>query len=282
MRDNQLKLIDAFTGIMKIRNYSESSIRTYKNHLLLFLTFFSNKEIQNLSEEDLRKYILFCVEVKKYSLSSLKHQVFSIKLFYESVFKRKINLDFAKRFRKEFKLPKVLSKEDMTKIFACIYNLKHKTIIATIYSAGLRLQEAINLKISDIDSNRNIIRITQSKGNKDREVMLSGKLLIILRDYYKKYKPQEWLFENPNGGQYSPRSVQSVFKQALTKARINKPASIHTLRHSFATHLLDDGTDIRYIQNFLGHSSIKTTQIYTHISKDSIKNIKSPFDKIGI
>lgn len=282
MQDISKKALETFIEIMKIRNYSYSSIKSYKNHLSLFINFFKDKEIEKLSEENIRKYILFCVEIKKYSISSLKHQVFSIKLFYEIVLKRKLILDFAHKFRKEFKLPKVLATEDVVKILHCINNLKHRTIIAAIYSAGLRLQEVINLKISNIDSKRNTIRIIQAKGNKDREVMLSEKLLEMLREYYKIYKPKEWLFENPEGGQYSPRSVQAVFKQALLKAKINRPASIHTLRHSFATHLLDSGTDIRFIQNFLGHSSIKTTQIYTHISKDSVKKIKSPLDKLDI
>lgn len=127
-----------------------------------------------------------------------------------------------------------------------------------------------------------IIRISKSKGNKDREIMLSEKLLVMLRDYYKAYKPKVWLFENPVGGRYSARSIQAIFKNALKKANINKPATVHTLRHSFATHLLDDGTDIRFIQEFLGHNSIRTTQIYTHLSKDAVKRIKSPFDKINV
>lgn len=159
-------------------------------------------------------------------------------------------------------------------------NLKHKTIITAIYSAGLRISEAVNLKVNDIDSGRMVIRISGAKGYKDREVMLSEKLLVLLRAYYKKYKPTDWLFEGQKGGKYSTTSIQKVFKRALLKAKIPKNATVHTLRHSFATHLLENGTDIKFIQEFLGHNSIKTTQIYTHLSNSSKSTIKSPLDSL--
>jgi len=149
-----------------------------------------------------------------------------------------------------------------------------------IYSAGLRLSEVIEMKLNDIDSKRMLIKIVQEKGKKDRYVMLSEKLLIILREYYKEYKPKEYLFEGQKGGKYSARSVQAIFKEALRNSKINKEASVHTLRHSFATHLLESGTDIRIIQQLLGHSSLKTTQIYTQASSSKISEIKSPLDYI--
>lgn len=161
-----------------------------------------------------------------------------------------------------------------------IQNIKHKAILLLIYSAGLRLSEVIEMKLTDIDSKRMLIRIAQSKGKKDRYIMLSNKLLIILREYYKEYRPKEYLFEGQKGGKYSARSVQAIFKEALIKSNINKKASVHILRHSFATHLLEAGTDIRMIQQLLGHCSIKTTQIYTQVSSSNIAKVISPYDSL--
>ncbi len=150
----------------------------------------------------------------------------------------------------------------------------------TIYSGGLRISELINLKIKDIDSNRMQIRISQSKGKKDRYTLLSKKTLITLRHYFKEYKPKEWLFEGEGGGQYSQKAIQNILKRAVQKTGIKKRITVHTLRHSFATHLLENGTDLRYIQNLLGHSSSKTTEIYTHITNKGFDQISNPLDKL--
>ena len=186
------------------------------------------------------------------------------------------------RQRKENYLPEVLSEEEVVAILKAITNLKHKALIMTIYSGGLRISELINLKIRDIDSDRMQIRIQQSKGKKDRYTLLSKKTLITLRLYFKEYKPKEWLFEGEGGGQYTDSSIYSIFKRALTTAKITKKVSIHSLRHSFATHLLENGTDLRYIQNLLGHSSSKTTEIYTHITTKGFDQIKNPLDKLDV
>ena len=151
----------------------------------------------------------------------------------------------------------------------------------TLYSGGLRRSELINLKIADIDSKRMLIRITQSKGNKDRHTLLSEKLLILLRDYYKYHKPKYWLFEGQGGGQYSATSIANILRKALKKAQVEKNATPHTLRHSFATHLLEQGINLRYIQELLGHSSIKTTEIYTHVSSKQLSKIKNPLDNLN-
>lgn len=178
-------------------------------------------------------------------------------------------------------LPNVLSKEEIKKILNAHSNIKHKTMLSLIYSCGLRRSELINLKPSDIDSKRNVVIIRQSKGKKDRIVPLSIKILMMLRDYYLDYKPKTWLFEGQNVGEmYSEKSLQSVLKQALSKTKINKPVTLHWLRHSYATHLLEAGTDLRYIQELLGHNSSKTTEIYTHVSTKNIQQIKSPFDDL--
>ncbi len=178
-------------------------------------------------------------------------------------------------------MPNVLSKEEVKAILEAHGNIKHKAMLSMIYSCGLRRSELLNLKFSDIDSKRNIVLLKNAKGKKDRIAPLSPKILELLRNYYKDYKPSVWLFEGQiKGEHYSEKSLQSVLKQALQKAGITKPVTLHWLRHSYATHLLESGTDLRYIQELLGHSSSKTTEIYTHVSTKSIQQIKSPFDDL--
>lgn len=174
-----------------------------------------------------------------------------------------------------------MSKEEIKLILEAHSNIKHKTMLSLIYSCGLRRSELLNLKPNDIDSKRNIVIIRQSKGKKDRITPLSPKILELLRAYYTIYKPKIFLFEGQKSGSiYSEKSLQSVLKQALQKAKINKPVTLHWLRHSYATHLLESGTDLRYIQELLGHNSSKTTEIYTHVSTKSLQQIKSPFDDL--
>ena len=186
------------------------------------------------------------------------------------------------RPREEKTLPIVLSEKEIGDLLNATENIKHKAILMLAYSAGLRLSELTNVKITDIDSNRMQIRIEQGKGKKDRYTLLAVKLLAILREYFVLFKPKEWLFEGADGGQYSVRSIQAIMKDATKKAGIKKKVSVHTLRHSFATHLLENGTDLRYIQSLLGHSSSKTTEIYTHITTKGFDQIKSPLDQLDI
>ncbi|MES2544447.1 MAG: tyrosine-type recombinase/integrase [Bacteroidota bacterium] len=205
----------------------------------------------------------------------------AIKLFFQTIWDTKMLVDKIHRPKRAKVLPNVLSKEEVKLILEAHNNVKHKTMLSLIYSCGLRRGELINLKITDIDSNRNIVIIRQAKGKKDRIAPLSQKILALLRIYYPIYKPKKWLFEGQNGNeQYSDKSLQSVLKQALVKAKITKPVSLHWLRHSYATHLLESGTDLRYIQELLGHNSSKTTEIYTHVSTKSLQQIKSPFDDL--
>ena len=189
---------------------------------------------------------------------------------------------FIDRPKKEKTLPVVLSEEEILLILRSVSNLKHKAILMVIYSAGLRISECINLKIKDIDSNRMQIRVEQSKGKKDRYTLLSTKTLLILRDYFKEYRPKEFLFEGQDGGCYSTRSIQNIFRDAVEKAKINKKVTVHSLRHSFATHLLENGTNLRYIQSLLGHSNSKTTEIYTHVTTKGFEQLKSPLDNLDI
>ena len=219
----------------------------------------------------------------KLSASYQNQIVNGVKLFFQTIEQSKLKVDLVHRPRREHKLPNVLSKEEVKEILNALGNLKHRTMLSLIYSCGLRRSELLNLKPADIDSKRNIIIIRQSKGKKDRIVPLSEKILLMLREYYVAYKPKEWLFEGQTiREKYSEKSLESVLKNALAKTKIKKPVSLHWLRHSYATHLMESGTDLRYIQNLLGHSSSRTTEIYTHVSTKSIQNIKSPFDDLDL
>ena len=218
--------------------------------------------ILNKSDHQIREYLLYLVNKKKVSTSYQNQAINSIKFYYEKVLGRKTSTYYLQRPNKEKKIPLVLSEEDVTKILKQIKNLKHRCIICLIYSAGLRLSELVDLKVSDIDSKRKTITVRGGKGKKDRISLLSKTVLELLRTYYQEYKPKEWLFEGQKKERYSKRSVQKIFKSALVKTKIKKHASIHTLRHSFATHLLERGTDLRYIQELLGHKSSRTTEIY--------------------
>ena len=206
----------------------------------------------------------------------------SVKFLYEEVLQEDIDFDFYIKMKKPSRIPVVLSVEEVERLLNSFTNLKHKAIFTICYSAGLRVGEILSLKVKDIDSDRMQIRIEQGKGQKDRYSILSEKVLTLLRDYVKKYQPVDYLFEGQGGGQYSALSIQALMRRHKKKCGITKKATPHTLRHSFATHLLDNGTDTRFIQELLGHKHISTTQIYTHLSSRSLKDVKSPIENFYI
>lgn len=212
----------------------------------------------------------------------MKQLLASVKFLYEEVLKEEIDFDFNIKMKKPSTIPQVLSIEEVQRFLNSFTNVKHKSIFTLCYSAGLRLSEILNLKISDIDSERMQIRIDQAKGKKDRYSVLAPSVLQLLRDYVKEYKPKEFLFEGQNGGKYSASSIQNLMRRHRKLAKIKKKATPHTLRHSFATHLLDNGTDIRFIQELLGHKHISTTQMYTHVSTRELKDVKSPVENITL
>lgn len=269
-----------FKEKMQLARYSQNTITSYINTAGVFFRAHKHIKIKDIKETDIERYILQRINKDNISQSRQKHIIGSLKLFYELVFGIRLQLDYLFPKRTETKLPNVLSKRDVKQILDATENIKHKAILSTIYSGGLRISELLNLKIADIDSGRMTIRIKQAKGKKDREVMLSEKLLELLRTYFKEFKPKFYLFEGQDGNIYSARSVQQILKQNLRKAGIRKHASVHTLRHSFATHLLESGTDIRYIQEMLGHNNLKTTEIYTHVTDIAKHRIKSPLDAL--
>jgi site-specific recombinase XerD len=263
--------------------YSTKTIKLYTSLFEEFINFYPTYHIDLIDETMIIKFLRFLVTERKVSTTYQNQSINAIKFYYEKVLGGQRKFYFIDRPKKEQTLPSVLSSQEVTQLLRANTNLKHKAILMTIYSAGLRISEAINLKISDIDSERMQIRVEQGKGKKDRYTLLSAKTLLILREYFKAYRPQYWLFEGlKHGEQYSTRSIQAIFQASVQKVGITKDVSVHTLRHSFATHLLENGTDLRYIQSLLGHANSKTTEIYTHITTKGFDQIKSPLDHLDI
>lgn len=274
-----IQKIEKFKQWMFSRRYSDSTVISYSEALKVFLIYFHKKAIIEITNDDIiefnNKYIL----ENKLSASYQNQVVNAIKLFFRTMQNIKIDIELIHRPKRERVLPNVLSKEEIKKILAAPKNLKHQAMLSLIYSCGLRCGEVLRLKPEHLLSERNILLIKQSKGKKDRIAPLSDKTISLLRTYFNMFKPKIYLFEGAvEGRPYDERSLQNVLKQSLAKSGIKKPVTLHWLRHSYATHLLENGTDLRYIQEILGHSSSKTTEIYTHVSTKSIQKITSPFD----
>lgn len=262
---------------LQLKKYANNTVKSYILAFETFINYYKTKELIQINENDVRNYILKLIQEDK-SDSYINIAINSIKFYYESVLGMPNRFYQIERPRKEKKLPKVLSKEDVLKIIENTNNLKHKCIVSLLYSSGIRRNELIHLKIVDIDSKRMLIRIESAKGKKDRYTILSHTLLKDLRNYYKQWKPEQYIFEGLYGKQYSGQSVGKVVTNAAKNAGLQITVTPHMLRHSFATHLLEDGVDLRQIQVLLGHSSTKTTEIYTHVATTTFKTIKNPLD----
>jgi site-specific recombinase XerD len=271
---------DAMVQKLEVMRYSPKTIETYRQLFEEFINYYPGKEIDDITEEEIINYVRYLVKGRGIGSSYQNQAINAIKFYYEKVKGGQRKFYQLERPIKDQKLPTVLSVEEVQAMIKATDNLKHKTMIMVCYSAGLRLSELLNLRLTDVDSNRMQISIRGGKGKKDRYTLLSEKLLPLLRAYYKQYKPKEFLFEGNDGGQYGERSIQNVVQDALRNAKIKKRASVHTLRHSFATHLLESGTDLRYIQSLLGHGSSKTTEIYTHVTSKALSGIRSPLDSL--
>jgi integrase/recombinase XerD len=269
-----------FLDHLKLKAYSRHTLRTYSTEFAQLLYFLKSYPVKQLDDAKLKAYFLHCLCELGVSEAQLNSRINAIKFYFEHVLKRsKVVIDLP-RPKKPSLLPKVLSKEEIKRIFDVVMNTKHKLMLKLCYGMGLRVSEVVNLKIEHIDSKRMQVLVAGAKGKKDRYVHLPGSVLKDLREYYKAARPKDFLFEGQYGGQYSVRSVQAVFKAALKKARVRKKVGIHGLRHSYATHLLEAGTDIAFIQKLLGHNSIKTTEIYTHVGTSQVAGIKSPLDTL--
>jgi len=273
--------IEKFKQWMRSKRYSESTVGTYSEALRSFLIYYREKVVAEITNEDVIVYNNEYILKNNLSASYQNQIVNAIKLFFQTIRNTKMEVDKIHRPKRAKLLPNVLSKEEVKAILNAHSNIKHKMMLCLIYSCGLRCGELLALKPVHIDSKRNIVLLKNAKGKKDRIVPLSPFILEMLREYYQLYKPKTYLFEGQRTGvAYDPRSLQLILKQALKKTGITKGVTLHWLRHSYATHLLESGTDLRYIQELLGHSSSKTTEIYTHVSTKSIQQIKSPFDDL--
>lgn len=274
---HQQMLIE-FEEKLMLQRYAINTRKTYRNFFIPFLKHFEDRRIADLTVAEIERYVVSLIKEKGLSATSQNQLINAVKFYYEKVLGRERRYYNIGRPRKAKKLPEVLSEQEVLKILKAPKNLKHQCILLLVYSAGLRLSEVVNLQLNDLLVDRKQLRIKGGKGNKDRYTILSRKALTRLQEYLQQYHPELWLFEGQTGGQYSKRSVQSVFKQALIMSGVSTYATLHTLRHSFATHLLEKGTSLRYIQELLGHSSSKTTEVYTHIRKDAKTSITSPLD----
>lgn len=276
-------VLPALKQELVLRAYSSSTIKTYINEVRVFLAAIGGHPAATYTTQQLRDYLQYCFEQLKLSENTLHSRINALKFYYEQVLKREKFFWDIPRPKKPLQLPKLLNEDELARLFNSIQNKKHKAILFTAYSAGLRVSEVVNLRLADIDGKRMQIHVRDAKGKKDRYVNLSPVLLDILRQYVKMVKPapKEYLFESEQTGKaYPTRTVQQIFTNAKNKAGIRKEVGIHSLRHSFATHLLDKGTDIRYIKDLLGHFDIKTTERYLHVSKKQLVNVISPFDDL--
>ena len=270
-----------FTNYLIRRNYGKNTIATYSSSLSAFQAYFAPQPINLLTEQNIEEYLNFLAIKKKVSYSSQNQTINAIKIYFEKVLNITKVTYKLERPKKTKTLPRIISKEAVQKMLSSANNLKHWSIIAFLYSSGLRRQELINLRISDVDLDRNQIFVRGGKGKKDRVTLLSAQLKKSIETYLTTYKPNYWFFEGPNRKQYSPTSVGLVVKNTAKKAGINQTVTPHMLRHSFATHLMDNQIDTRQIQVLLGHNSIKTTAIYTHVSQRDLQKITSPLDQIN-
>ncbi|MCZ4410353.1 tyrosine-type recombinase/integrase [Cryomorphaceae bacterium 1068] len=268
-----------FIQRLQISRYSTSTARTYIHYFRVFMGHFKDKKLLEINERDILNYIQGLVNLGK-SDTYVNQMLNSVKFYYEVVLEMPNRFYSIDRPRKKKELPEVISQEEVKLLLNAIPNLKHKCIVQTLYSAGLRRHELLSLKPHHIDSKRMVIKVEHGKGGKDRLTLLSPTLLTNLRSYFRAYKPKNYLFEGKQGGQYSATSVRMIIHTAAKKAGLKQRITPHILRHSFATHLLEANTDLRYIQSLLGHSSTVTTEIYTHVATKNISQIQSPLDSL--
>lgn len=273
-----LKLVEKLT----LERLSTWTIKSYRNNLAALFFFYKNEPPTEITKDQVSKYLLHLIRFKKITESTQNQIINSIKAYWERVLNREKEWIEIKRPKKPKKLPNVLSTEEVVDLIWASDNLKHKLALLLIYSAGLRKAELLNLLKRDINIKRRSIHVKSGKGKKDRYVVLAETVVPFLKDYLKQYRPARWLFEGRGGGKYSGSSLQRLFEKALEKSQVNPYATIHTLRHSYATHCIEQGHHIKQVQDALGHNSIKTTEVYLHISSDALNKLKSPLDNLKI
>jgi len=271
--------LDALKRELVSRKYSQKTVSTYVRYNRDFLIF-SDKNPYDVSNKDVRDYLCYLAEEKNASASTLNIAINALKFYYGGILKRGFAYEI-KRPKKDKKLPVVLSQNEVSRILSSVSNIKHRAILMLVYSGGLRISEVVKLKAENIDTQRKLIHIQGAKGRKDRYTILSDVALKTLKLYIDSFQPKEWLFPSKNADSHiTTRTVQRVFEQTYKNAGIKKDVTVHSLRHSFATHLLESGVDLRYIQELLGHKNSKTTEIYTHVSNKRLSRIKNPLDSL--
>jgi site-specific recombinase XerD len=275
-----IALPNGFISTLERRRYSASTIKQYTSHLRAYLSYFKNREPSKLTEEHIKEYLHHLVTVRKISHSSQNGAINAIKFYYEKVLGQEQKEYWIDRPRKERRLPSVASEAEVLRLIASAGNMKNKAIISMLYSTGLRRGELLALRVKDVNLDRLQVHVVSGKGKKDRYTTLSRNLVIVLRNYLTIHKPNHWFFEGPDRGSYSSSSVGAIIKRAREAAGIKTRITPHILRHSFATHLMERGVDLRQIQKPLGHSSLKTTEIHTHISDMSLQKPTNPLDAI--
>jgi integrase/recombinase XerD len=280
LNKEQKQEVELYYQYLRSQRYSKSTVDSYMIFVRSFLGYYCNKRSAYITISDIHRYNYEVIIKNNYSISYQRQFIGAIKLFFDYVTHCTFNTEELERPKKEYKLPTVLSKEDVRKILLSTTNLKHKAILGTIYSGGLRISEALNLRIADIDIIRLQIHVRNAKGKKDRYVKLSEANLLILKQYLPKFNPYRYLFEGPKGQKYSTSSVRHILGRSCRRAGITKRVTPHTLRHSYATHMLELGIDLRYVQEFLGHKKPETTMIYTHISSEKVGNMANPLDEL--
>ncbi|HYQ87688.1 MAG TPA: site-specific tyrosine recombinase/integron integrase [Bacteroidota bacterium] len=266
---------------LRLRNYSHKTIKAYLSCLRSFVRHFHPRHPRELTNDDVRKYLLHLIEVKGHAVGTVNQVINALRFLYVKLYEKPFVIGSLPRPRRETKLPDVLSEDEVKRLFQSVINLKHRTMLMLAYASGLRVSEVVRVRIEDIDGDRGLLHIRDAKGKRDRFTVFPGSLRQQLAAYWRQYRlgKSGWLFPGQTIDRHiAERSIQAVVERALKTAGISKPVSMHTLRHSFATHLLEHGTDLRYIQDLLGHQSVRTTQIYTHVSQKALGKIRSPLD----
>ena len=278
LTQNALDALYSLEKALVLKQYSTSSIKIYKKMFSVFLGKFMQRDLKEVTKEDIEGFIYELIKKSKISESYQNQMINAIKAFYEHALNKPREYYDIQRPKKTRSIPNTLSKEEILKIIRSPKNIKHRAILCTIYGSGLRISELINLLIADVHSKDGYLYIKDSKGKKDRKTILSQQLITLLRAYYIEYKPSYWLFEGQSGCQYSTSSIRAIFRKSVTNTGSNPWATVHTLRHSFATHCIENNINLRHLQNMLGHSSPKTTEIYTKTIEINNKTITSPLD----
>lgn len=282
LNSKALNGLDSLAMFLDENRYSPRTRESYLSMLEIYFRYFSEKDPVEITEEEISQFIHDFIIRLDYSTAYQNQMISAIKTYYTISGKGKVNPDYFERPRRRRALPKVFSREEVSRILSSGRNIKHKLLLWIIYSCGLRRSEVINIMLDDLDRDRNVLFIREGKGRVDRIVPISRKVWEKIDEYMSSYRPRVYLFEGQAGGRYSSESVYRVFKEALRRAGINKETGVHSLRHSYATHLHENGLDIRYIQELLGHRSTRTTEIYTHVSRRNLIQVRSPIEDLDV